>query len=91
MKADDSENVSPEPKSDESDIEQRGSVKQHCKALVLTHSKCFAMSLFSALHYREYVHCSDVQSAMDQCEETIYEIDITDYIKVNVLYTNLLH
>lgn len=81
LKTDESENVSPEPKSDESDVEQRGNVKQHCKALVLTHSKCFAMSLFSALHCGAFVHSSDVQSAMDQCEETLYDIDITDYIQ----------
>ncbi|GJQ67112.1 hypothetical protein Trydic_g21981 [Trypoxylus dichotomus] len=57
------------------------SAKNHCKTLVLTHCKCFATSLFSALHQDLYVHSSDVQAAMDQCEETVYEIDITEYLQ----------
>ncbi|XP_056646993.1 KICSTOR complex protein SZT2-like isoform X1 [Diorhabda sublineata] len=55
-------------------------LKQHCKTLVITHSKCFTISLFVALHMGIYVHSFDVQSAMDQCEESITEIDITEYI-----------
>ncbi|CAH0562057.1 unnamed protein product [Brassicogethes aeneus] len=66
-------------KADEYDIESRN-VRSHCKALVLAHSKCFTISLFVALHGGVYVHSTDVQSAMDQCEEFIREIDITDYI-----------
>lgn len=56
------------------------SVKQHCKTLVLTHSKCFTISLFTALHMGVYVHNNDVQSAMDECEESVTEIDITEYL-----------
>lgn len=56
------------------------SVKQHCKTLVLTHSKCFTISLFTALHMGVYVHSHDVQSAMDECEESVTEIDITEYL-----------
>ncbi|CAG9828371.1 unnamed protein product [Diabrotica balteata] len=55
-------------------------LKQHCKTLVLTHSKCFTTSLFAALHMGANIHSFDVQSAMDQCEESITEIDITQYI-----------
>lgn len=55
----------------------------HCKALVLAHSKCFVMSLFSALQYGAFVHSSDVQSAMDQCEETVYDVDISYYMQVS--------
>lgn len=84
-KAEDAQSDSPEPKSDDSDLDQCNTARQHCKALVLAHSKCFAMSLFSALHYGAFVHSSDVQSAMDQCEETIYEIDITNYIQVSLI------
>lgn len=56
------------------------SVKQHCKTLVLTHSKCFTISLFAALHLGVYVHSHDVQSAMEECEESVTEIDITEYL-----------
>lgn len=67
---------------DENDSSDQ-SAKRHCKTLILTHCKCFATSLFSALHQDLYVHSSDVQAAMDQCEETVYEIDITEYLQVN--------
>ncbi|KAJ3640250.1 hypothetical protein Zmor_003559 [Zophobas morio] len=62
---------------DDKDI---SSLRHHCKTLVLVHSKCFTISLFIALHRDVYIHCMDVQSAVDQCEETITEIDITDYV-----------
>lgn len=83
LKADDAASISPEPKSEESENnDNKSSTKLHCRALVLLFSKCFTMSLFSALHKDLFVHNSDVQAAMDQCIETAYEIDITEYIKV---------
>lgn len=80
---DSEENSSPEPKSEDSDNDTKNSAKQHCKALILLHSKCFTMSLFSTLHTEHYIHGSDVQATMDQCEEHVYEIDITEYILVS--------
>lgn len=72
---------SPEPKSEESEqSDGKNSIRHHCKGLVLLYSKCFTMSLFSALHKSYYVHSMDVQAAMDQCEDNVYEIDITKYI-----------
>ncbi|XP_050313415.1 KICSTOR complex protein SZT2-like [Anthonomus grandis grandis] len=55
-------------------------VREHCTALEMTHTKCFALSLFLALHMGIYIHNYDVQNAMDLCDEEISEIDITDYI-----------
>lgn len=79
---DQKDDISPEPQSDESDAsDHRTNSRQHSKALQLAFFKCFTMSLFSALHYGAYVHHSDVQAAMDQCEESTYEIDITNYLK----------
>lgn len=77
-------NSSPEPKSEDSDSDSKNSARQHCKALILLHSKCFTMSLFAALHSEQYIHTSDVQAAMDLCEEHVYEIDITEYIMVRI-------
>ncbi|CAG9855485.1 unnamed protein product [Phyllotreta striolata] len=56
------------------------SLTHHSKILTVTHSKCFTSSLFCALHMGVEIHSFDVQSAMDQCEESITEIDITEYI-----------
>lgn len=84
LKSDDVSSVSPEPKSEESEnSDSKSSTKQHCKSLALLYSKCFTMSLFSALHQDLFVHCADVQAAMDLCEENVYEIDITSYILVS--------
>ncbi|XP_048517774.1 KICSTOR complex protein SZT2 isoform X3 [Dendroctonus ponderosae] len=55
-------------------------VREHCTALELTHTKCYVLSLFLALHIGIYIHSLDVQNAMDLCEEEIVEVDITDYI-----------
>lgn len=78
--------TSPENKTDEYEVpEVKSNSRHHCKALVLVHSKCFTISLFVALHHGIYVHCVDVQSAMDQCDESISEVDITDYVLVSLL------
>ncbi|KAK5639276.1 hypothetical protein RI129_011768 [Pyrocoelia pectoralis] len=61
--------------------ENRQSIKSHCKALVLAHSKCFVVSLFATLQHGFYVHTSDVHFAMDQCEETVHDIDISYYLQ----------
>ncbi|KAH0819001.1 hypothetical protein GEV33_003789 [Tenebrio molitor] len=74
---------SPENKMDEYEVpdeKDKSNLRHHCKTLVLVHSKCFTISLFIALHRDIYVHSLDVQSAVDQCEESITEIDITDYV-----------
>lgn len=72
---------SPESKSDDSDSsDSKNNARIHCRALVLAHSKSFVLSLFVALHFDSYILSSDIQSAMDQCEESITEIDITNYM-----------
>ncbi|KAL1492858.1 hypothetical protein ABEB36_011037 [Hypothenemus hampei] len=55
-------------------------VKEHCNAVAMTHTKCYVLSLFLALHYGIYIHNSDIQNAVDLCEEAIVEIDITEYM-----------
>ncbi|KAF7281911.1 hypothetical protein GWI33_004033 [Rhynchophorus ferrugineus] len=67
----------PEPKNKQ--------LQEHCKALTFTTSKCFTLSLFLALHNSIYIWDSDIQNAMDMCEEEYIEIDITKFMK-NVCY-----
>nr|CAH7745694.1 unnamed protein product [Callosobruchus chinensis] len=62
------------------DNDNQNGIRQHCKTLIVTHSKCFTISFFIALHRGIYIHSYDVQSAIDQCEESVTEIDITEYI-----------
>lgn len=74
---------SPEHKCEESEIDDlNSSVRQHCKTLTLVHSKCFVVSLFKSLRFKIPIMNTDVQSAVDQCEEIVDEIDITEYLQV---------
>lgn len=68
-------------KSENYDSSDNSTIKRHCKALILAHSKCFTITLFVSLHLGLYIDNYDVQSVMDLCEESITEIDITDYMK----------
>nr|XP_023016879.1 KICSTOR complex protein SZT2-like [Leptinotarsa decemlineata] len=67
-------------KSNQQSEPEQNSVKHHCRTVAVSHSKCFTVSLFVALHLGGYINSCDVQSVMDQCEETITEVDITEYI-----------
>ncbi|XP_030748432.1 LOW QUALITY PROTEIN: KICSTOR complex protein SZT2-like [Sitophilus oryzae] len=67
--------------SDDTDHTDNKKFQEHCKALTFTHSKCFTLSLFLALHLDIYICNSDIQSAMDMCEEELIQIDILDFIK----------
>nr|XP_022914806.1 KICSTOR complex protein SZT2-like isoform X1 [Onthophagus taurus] len=76
------EEISLNPEDGDSEETDYGTnVKQHCKTIALTHCKCFVTSLYAALHQNLYINRGDVQAAMDQCEETIYKIDITEYLQ----------
>ncbi|KAF5284426.1 hypothetical protein FQR65_LT13560 [Abscondita terminalis] len=72
---------SPDTKADDIESDTKNNVRSHCKALVLAHSKCFVTSLYSTLQNGSYVHTSDVTFAMDQCDESVYDIDISYYMK----------
>ncbi|XP_025829072.1 KICSTOR complex protein SZT2-like [Agrilus planipennis] len=77
-----SQSSSTETKTEETEnTDQRTSSQQHCRALVLTYSKCFVLSLFSSLQCGASVHESDVHFAIDQCKEVVYDVDITQYIQ----------
>lgn len=75
---------SPDPKSEESEsgCELKTCMRQHCRALVLVHVKCFVVALFKSLQLKCNVSCADVQYAVDQCEESTKDIDITEYLHV---------
>ncbi|XP_017776135.1 PREDICTED: protein SZT2-like [Nicrophorus vespilloides] len=74
--------VTEEPKLEhENNDEIYNNVRLYCKAVVVAHSRCFAKSVYSALHREAFVDKSDVDAAMGQCVKNSYEIDITHYLK----------
>ena len=54
----------------------------HCKVVLQSFSKCFVVALFKSLHLSHKINTLDIQTAVDECEETLLEIDITKYIQV---------
>lgn len=72
-----------ETKFNSYDSSDTSTIRRHCKALILAHSKCFTVTQFVSLHLGLHIDNYDVQSVMDLCEESITEIDITDYITVS--------
>lgn len=74
--------LSPEPVSDDSESAiYKPNLLHYCKILSLAYSKCFVFTLFKSLHMAHTLHSADVQAAVDECEETLIDIDITDYLK----------
>ncbi|XP_066906429.1 KICSTOR complex protein SZT2 isoform X3 [Halyomorpha halys] len=53
----------------------------HCKVVLQAFSKCFVVALFKSLHLSHKINTLDIQTAVDECEETLLEIDITKYIQ----------
>jgi hypothetical protein len=49
----------------------------------LAYYKVFVSSLFKSLHLNNTVHAPDVQAAVDECQEALIEIDITNFIQVH--------
>lgn len=84
---------SPNPKSEDSETgcELKICMRQHCRALVLVHVKCFVVALFKSLQCKYSVSSADVQYAVDQCEEATKDIDITDYLCVMCTHMNAVN
>jgi hypothetical protein len=58
------------------------SLNEHCKLASQAYYKVFVHSLFKSLHLNNMVHLLDVEAAVDECQEALIEIDITNFIQV---------
>ncbi|KAG8256852.1 hypothetical protein J6590_061135 [Homalodisca vitripennis] len=67
---------------DDSGMNQEFELRQHAKAVTQVFNKSFGVSLFKSLHMGYNIHSLNVQTAMEECEEALVEISITDYIQV---------
>ncbi|XP_063994970.1 KICSTOR complex protein SZT2-like [Diachasmimorpha longicaudata] len=85
----DCKSASPEPKSEDSDngTDQR-SLLEHCKLLNLAHCHCFVVAVYKSLSLQLQLSYEDMEAAVEQCEESLIEINITDYLKTVCKHLN---
>ncbi|CAL7950911.1 unnamed protein product [Xylocopa violacea] len=73
----------PESKSEDSDNTANGqqSLMAHCKLLSLAHCHCFVVAVYKSLVLQQPLTYDDMEAAVEQCEETLIEINITNYLR----------
>ncbi|RZF32789.1 hypothetical protein LSTR_LSTR011435 [Laodelphax striatellus] len=57
------------------------SLREHCKMVMQSFNNAFVVSLFKSLRLGNSIHAVDVKTAVEECEESSVEIDITNYLK----------
>ena len=57
-------------------------LKQQCKLIKASYQRAYVTSLFTSLQLSNFIHSADVDSAVQECEETSVEIDFTRFVKV---------
>lgn len=74
---------SPEPKSDDSDniTGDHKSMNEHCKLLSLAYCQCYVVAVYKSLALQQPLSYQDMEAAVEQCEEALIEINITNYLK----------
>ncbi|XP_076669350.1 KICSTOR complex protein SZT2 isoform X3 [Andrena cerasifolii] len=83
---------SPEPKSEDSDntTSDQRSLMEHCKLLSLAHCHCYVVAVYKSLVLQQPLSYEDMEAAVEQCEETLIEIDITKYLRSVCRHLNKL-
>ncbi|XP_043599602.1 KICSTOR complex protein SZT2-like isoform X2 [Bombus pyrosoma] len=73
----------PEPKSEDSDntASDQRSLVEHCKVLSLAHCHCYVVAVYKSLVLQQPLTYNDMEAAVEQCEETLIEINITNYLR----------
>ncbi|XP_048511777.1 KICSTOR complex protein SZT2-like isoform X2 [Athalia rosae] len=73
---------SPEPKSDDSDNVSGDlkSMNDHCKLLSLAYCQCYVVAVYKSLVLQRPLSYQDIEAAVEQCEEALIEINITNYL-----------
>lgn len=53
----------------------------HCKVLTLAHCNAYVVSVYKSLVHQRNIGQADMDAAVEQCEEHLIEIPITDYLR----------
>ncbi|XP_076659931.1 KICSTOR complex protein SZT2 isoform X2 [Halictus rubicundus] len=83
---------SPESKSEDSDntTSDQRSLTEHCKRVSLAHCHCYVVAVYKSLVLQQPLSYEDMEAAVEQCEETLIEIDITNYLRSVCRHLNKL-
>lgn len=54
---------------------------EHCKLLSLAHCHCYVVAVYKSLVLQQSLSYEDMEAAVEQCEETLIEINITNYLR----------
>lgn len=57
------------------------SLVEHCKQLSLAHCHCYVVAVYKSLVLQQPLTYDDMEAAVEQCEETLIEINITNYLR----------
>ncbi|XP_076387408.1 KICSTOR complex protein SZT2 isoform X2 [Megachile rotundata] len=71
LKSEDSENTCSDQRS----------LMEHCKLLSLAHCHCYVVAVYKSLVLQQSLSYEDMEAAVEQCEETLIEINITNYLR----------
>lgn len=53
----------------------------HCKVLSLAHCHSYVVAVYKSLVLQQPISYDDMEAAVEQCEECLIEINITDYLR----------
>ncbi|KAH0546460.1 KICSTOR complex protein SZT2-like isoform X1 [Cotesia glomerata] len=86
------DSASPEPKSEDSEnlSNDQRSLLEHCKLLTLAHCHCYVVAVYKSLALQLRLSYEDMEAAVEQCEESLIEINITNYLKTVCKHLNNL-
>lgn len=62
-------------------ITDQRSLMEHCKLLSLAHCHCYVVAVYKSLVLQQPLTYDDMEAAVEQCEETLIEINITNYLR----------
>jgi hypothetical protein len=61
-------------------LDQRN-LTEHCKVLSLAHCHSYVVAVYKSLVLQQPLNYDDMDAAVEQCEECLIEINITDYLR----------
>lgn len=71
-------------------VTDQRSLMEHCKLLSLAHCHCYVVAVYKSLVLQQPLSYEDMEAAVEQCEETLIEIDITKYLRSVCRHLNKL-
>lgn len=54
---------------------------EHCKLLSLAYCQCYVVAVYKSLVLQRPLSYQDMEAAVEQCEEALIEINVTNYLK----------